>query len=212
MTVGPLPSDQVASSSAPNVKLAKEQDEVKAQLVKLAPAWAELRKALNELNRVLQDSGVVSGRGGQGVSQLGVVSDDRAATRLKVFAAGGKGGVGVEQHEGVPRERATGVVGVVAVAEPPADFQVGVVQLSDPGVGQDALGIAAALAVALDRLPDSQHTKIGVRLRFEDVVGDPPGPPKTGASSGRHQQHETAMTRPAVECFGEGGQRARLRP
>ena len=34
--------------------LAEEQAEVKAQLVKLAPAWAELRKVLNELNRVIE--------------------------------------------------------------------------------------------------------------------------------------------------------------
>jgi hypothetical protein len=31
-----------------------EQLEVKAQLVKLAPAWGELRKVLNELNRGLK--------------------------------------------------------------------------------------------------------------------------------------------------------------
>ena len=53
MTVGPLPSDQVARLLRSYRELAKEQDEVKAQLVKLAPAWAELRKVLNELNRVL---------------------------------------------------------------------------------------------------------------------------------------------------------------
>ena len=53
MTVGPLPSDQVARLLRSYEGLAKEQAEVKAQLVKLAPAWAELRKVLNELNRVL---------------------------------------------------------------------------------------------------------------------------------------------------------------
>ena len=53
MTVGPLPSDQVARLLRSYEELAKEQAEVKAQLVKLAPAWAELRKVLNELNRVL---------------------------------------------------------------------------------------------------------------------------------------------------------------
>jgi hypothetical protein len=106
-----------------------------------------------------------------------VVGDDRAATRLEVFAAGGEGRVGVEQHEGIPREWATGVEGVVSVTEPSADLQVGVVQLGHPGVGEDARGIAAALAVALDRLPDRQDTEIGVRLGFEDILGDPPGPP-----------------------------------
>ena len=54
MTVGPLPSDQVARLLRSYRELAKEQAEVKAQLVKLAPAWAELRKVLNELNRVLE--------------------------------------------------------------------------------------------------------------------------------------------------------------
>ena len=55
MAVGPLPSDQVARLLRSYRELAKEQAEVKAQLVKLAPAWAELRKVLNELNRVLED-------------------------------------------------------------------------------------------------------------------------------------------------------------
>ena len=53
MTAGLLPSDQVARLLRSYRELAREQDEVKAQLVKLAPAWAELRKVLNELNRVL---------------------------------------------------------------------------------------------------------------------------------------------------------------
>ena len=55
MAVGPLPSDQVARLLRSYRELAKEQAEVKAQLIKLAPAWAELRKVLNELNRVLGD-------------------------------------------------------------------------------------------------------------------------------------------------------------
>jgi chaperonin cofactor prefoldin len=55
MTIGPLPSDQIARLLRSYRDLAKEQAEVKAQLVKLAPAWAELRKVLNELNRVLED-------------------------------------------------------------------------------------------------------------------------------------------------------------
>ena len=53
MTAGPLPSDQVGRLLRSYEGLAKEQAEVKAQLVKLAPAWAELRKVLNELNRIL---------------------------------------------------------------------------------------------------------------------------------------------------------------
>ena len=51
---GPLPSDQVARLLRSHRDLAKEQAEVKAQLVELAPAWAELRKVLNEVNRVLE--------------------------------------------------------------------------------------------------------------------------------------------------------------
>jgi len=140
-----------------------------------------------------------------------VLGDDRSAARLEVFAACGEGGVGVEQDEGVPREWASGVEGAVATTEPSADLQVRVVQLSDPGVGEDALGIAAALAVALNRLPDSEDAKIGIRPGFEDVVGDPPGPAEAGASSGGHQQHEPTMTRPGVEGLRERGQRARLR-
>jgi hypothetical protein len=35
--------------------MAKEQADLEALLVKLAPAWAELSKVLNELNRVLGD-------------------------------------------------------------------------------------------------------------------------------------------------------------
>jgi hypothetical protein len=59
------------------------------------------------------------------------------------------------------------------------------------------------LAVTLDRLPNGQDAKIGVRLRFEDVVGNPPGASWAGASSGRHQQHEPAVTAVVVEGFGE---------
>jgi hypothetical protein len=61
------------------------------------------------------------------------------------------------------------------------------------------------LAVALDRLPDGQDAKIGARLGFEDVVGNPPGASYAGASSGRHQQHEPAVTVAVVEGFGECG-------
>ena len=53
MTAGPLPSDQVARLLRSYEQLAEEQAEVNAHLVKLAPAWAELRKVLNELNRIL---------------------------------------------------------------------------------------------------------------------------------------------------------------
>jgi chaperonin cofactor prefoldin len=54
MTVGPLPSDQVTRLLRSYEVMAKEQAKVKAQLVKLAPAWAELRKVLNELNRMVE--------------------------------------------------------------------------------------------------------------------------------------------------------------
>ena len=54
MTVGPLPSDQVARLLRSYRELAEERVDLNALLVKLAPAWAELRKVLNELNRVLK--------------------------------------------------------------------------------------------------------------------------------------------------------------
>jgi hypothetical protein len=55
MAVGPLPSDQVARLLRSYRELAKERADLEALLVKLAPAWAELRKVLKELNRVLED-------------------------------------------------------------------------------------------------------------------------------------------------------------
>ena len=54
MTAGLLPSDQVARLLRSYRELAKEQADLKALLVKLAPAWAELRKVLNELNWVIE--------------------------------------------------------------------------------------------------------------------------------------------------------------
>ena len=51
MTVRPLPSDQVARLLRSYQEPAKEPADLEALLVKLAPAWAELHKALNELNR-----------------------------------------------------------------------------------------------------------------------------------------------------------------
>jgi hypothetical protein len=54
MVVGPLSSDQVARLLRSHRALAKERADLEALLVKLAPAWAELRKVLNELNRVLE--------------------------------------------------------------------------------------------------------------------------------------------------------------
>ena len=53
MAVGPLPSDQVARLLRSYHELAEERADLKALLVKLAPAWAELRKILNGVNRVL---------------------------------------------------------------------------------------------------------------------------------------------------------------
>jgi len=48
-------SDQVARPLRSYEGLATEQADLEALLVKLAPAWAELRRVLNELNRVLGD-------------------------------------------------------------------------------------------------------------------------------------------------------------
>ena len=53
MTVGPLPSDQVARLLRSYRELAKERADLEALLVKLAPAWGELRKILIDVNRVL---------------------------------------------------------------------------------------------------------------------------------------------------------------
>jgi hypothetical protein len=54
MAVGPLPSDQVARLLRSYRELATERADLEALLVKLAPAWGELRKLLNEVNRVLE--------------------------------------------------------------------------------------------------------------------------------------------------------------
>ena len=54
MTVGPLRSDHVAKLLRSYRELAEERADLEALLVKLAPARAELRKVLNELNRVLE--------------------------------------------------------------------------------------------------------------------------------------------------------------
>jgi hypothetical protein len=54
MAVGPLPSDQVARLLRSYRELATERANLESLLVKLAPAWAELRKILNEINRVLE--------------------------------------------------------------------------------------------------------------------------------------------------------------
>ena len=51
---GRYPSDQAARLLRSYEGLAKERAEIEALLVKLAPAWAELRKVLKELNRVLE--------------------------------------------------------------------------------------------------------------------------------------------------------------
>jgi hypothetical protein len=40
----------------PHRRLSKDWAQVEALLVELAPAWAELRQLLNELNRVLSGS------------------------------------------------------------------------------------------------------------------------------------------------------------
>ena len=52
MAFGPLPSDQFATLLRSHQELAKERADLEALRVKLAPAWAELQKVLNELHRV----------------------------------------------------------------------------------------------------------------------------------------------------------------
>jgi hypothetical protein len=53
MTMGPLPQDVVARVLEDHRRVQAERNELRASLERLWPAWAELRSALNELNRVL---------------------------------------------------------------------------------------------------------------------------------------------------------------
>ena len=55
MTVEPLPQDVVARVLEDHRRVQTERAALNATLARLAPAWAELRSALNELNRVLGD-------------------------------------------------------------------------------------------------------------------------------------------------------------
>ena len=55
--MAPLSSDAVAQLLRSYRELAKERTDLEAILVRLASAWAELRKLLNELNAILRDQG-----------------------------------------------------------------------------------------------------------------------------------------------------------
>ena len=129
--------------------------------------------------------------GDQGVLQLGVVGDDRAAARLEVFAAGGKGRVGVEQHEGVPCERATGVEGVAAAGAAAAGFA--------------AAGAASAPASfkACVRSRDSRYftsffaSSVGMTCR--------PGPGMCGSSTSSASCERCPATSTSLKRYRYGG-------
>jgi hypothetical protein len=53
MAMAPLPADQVARLLRSHADLSRDWSQVEGQLARLAPAWAEVRSILNELNRVL---------------------------------------------------------------------------------------------------------------------------------------------------------------
>jgi hypothetical protein len=55
MTMGPLPQEVVRRVLGDHERVQAERAELRAALERLGPAWAELRSALNELNRVLGD-------------------------------------------------------------------------------------------------------------------------------------------------------------
>ena len=54
MAMAPLSADSVSRLLHSHADLSRDWAEVEALLVKLAPAWAEVRSILNELNRVLE--------------------------------------------------------------------------------------------------------------------------------------------------------------
>jgi hypothetical protein len=53
MAMAPLSGDSVARLLKSHGALSRDWKEVEDLLVRLAPAWAEVRSILNELNRVL---------------------------------------------------------------------------------------------------------------------------------------------------------------
>jgi hypothetical protein len=53
MAMAPLPASSVAKLVQSHQQLSREWEELEGLLVELAPAWAEVRKVLNEINRVL---------------------------------------------------------------------------------------------------------------------------------------------------------------
>ena len=53
MAMAPLPASSVARLIESHQQLSRDWAELEGLLVELAPAWAEVRKLLNEINRVL---------------------------------------------------------------------------------------------------------------------------------------------------------------
>jgi hypothetical protein len=100
-----------------------------------------------------------------------------------MVSKGGEGRVGVERDERIPGEAGSGVNVVVAVAEPQPDVRIGIGQVRDAAIAEDALGVAVTAAIASDTHPDRENADIGRRVGLKDVVGDPTGPRSTAASS-----------------------------
>ena len=82
---------------------------------------------------------------------------DRAARLNDVLSKSRRVGISVEYDERVPGETLAGVHLGVAVPEPPADGQIGVIQMGDATVCEDVLAMSVAEPVAFDRLPDGEH-------------------------------------------------------
>ena len=55
MAMAPLPASSVARLLESHQQLSRDWEERQGLLVELAPAWAEVRRILNELNRVLAE-------------------------------------------------------------------------------------------------------------------------------------------------------------
>ena len=53
MAMAPLPASSVARLIESHQQLSRDWEGLEGLLVELAPAWAEVRRILNELNRIL---------------------------------------------------------------------------------------------------------------------------------------------------------------
>jgi hypothetical protein len=174
------PATRSPGSSA---QLAKEEDEVKAQLVKLAPAWAELRKVLNEL--VLRASEVVLAKGCEEVVACLLAASTHLGAEAAVLVVGGVllallgagqagHGAGFDARTDEAKvgrrlpcqDAAGGVANVGAVeVEPYTPNQVSALVLADTVVGA---GSTASDAVdTLLNAPQDQVAIQGCRVRMQ---------------------------------------------